>query len=154
MVQTVARKPDYSDLDLDFIAHPTTKDVVRKTGEDAIKRSIRNLILTNYYERPFRSFLGSNVRKALFENINPFTAITLINFIREVITNHEPRVRLIKVAPNREPRAASIGLASTGAEDVEVAVSIDNKGFDVTISYIILNRSQPVTIKLFLERIR
>jgi len=133
MVQTVARKPDYSDLDLDFIAHPTTKDVVRKTGEDAIKRSVRNLILTNHYERPFRSFLGSNVRKVLFDNINPMTATTLINFIKEVIINYEPRVSLT---------------------NVDVSVSIDNNGFDVIISYIILNRSQPVTIKLFLERIR
>lgn len=133
MVQTVARKPDYSDLDLDFIAHPTTKDVVRKTGEDAIKRSVRNLILTNHYERPFRSFIGSNVRKVLFDNINPMTATTLINFIREVIVNHEPRVSV---------------------RDVDVSVSADNNGFDVTISYIILNKSQPVTIKLFLERIR
>ncbi|NDB58587.1 hypothetical protein EB001_09090 [bacterium] len=133
MVQTVARKPDYSDLDLDFIAHPTTKDVVRKTGEDAIKRSVRNLILTNHYERPFRSHLGSNVRKVLFDNINPMTATTLINFIKEVIINYEPRVSLT---------------------NVDVSVSIDNNGFDVIISYIILNRSQPVTIKLFLERIR
>lgn len=133
MVQTVARKPDFSDLDLDFIAHPTTKDVVRKTGEDAIKRSVRNLILTNHYERPFRSYLGSNVRKVLFDNINPMTATTLINFIKEVIINYEPRVSLT---------------------NVDVSVSADNNGFDVTISYIILNRSQPVTIKLFLERIR
>ena len=133
MVQTVARKPDFSDLDLDFIAHPTTKDVVRKTGEDAIKRSVRNLILTNHYERPFRSYLGSNVRKVLFDNINPMTATTLINFIKEVIINYEPRVSLT---------------------NVDVSVSTDNNGFDVTISYIILNRSQPVTIKLFLERIR
>ena len=133
MVQTVARKPDFSDLDLDFIAHPTTKDVVRKTGEDAIKRSVRNLILTNHYERPFRSYLGSNVRKVLFDNINPMTATTLINFIKEVIINYEPRVSLT---------------------NVDVSVSIYNNGFDVTISYIILNRSQPVTIKLFLERIR
>ena len=133
MVQTVARKPDFSDLDLDFIAHPTTKDVVRKTGEDAIKRSVRNLILTNHYERPFRSYLGSNVRKVLFDNINPMTATTLINFIKEVIINYEPRVSLT---------------------NVDVSVSTDNNGFDVTISYIILNRSQLVTIKLFLERIR
>mgnify|MGYP003659096514 CR=1 FL=1 len=133
MVQTVARKPDFSDLDLDFIAHPTTKDVVRKTGEDAIKRSVRNLILTNHYERPFRSYLGSNVRKVLFDNINPMTATTLINFIKEVIINYEPRVSLT---------------------NVDVSVSADNNGFDVIISYVILNRSQPVTIKLFLERIR
>ena len=52
MAQNIVRKPDYSDLDLDFIAHPTTGDVVKKTGVDAIKRSVRNLILTNFYDRP------------------------------------------------------------------------------------------------------
>ena len=51
----INRQPDYTDLDLDFLRHPTTSDVVVKSGDDAIKRSIRNLIFTNYYDRPFRS---------------------------------------------------------------------------------------------------
>ena len=67
MVQKVTRRNDYSDLDLDFIAHPTTGDVVKKTGVDAIKRSVRNLILTNFYDRPFRSYIGSNAQKILFD---------------------------------------------------------------------------------------
>ena len=46
----VSRDPDYADLDLDFMPHPTTGDVIRKTGEEAIKRSVRNLIMTNYYD--------------------------------------------------------------------------------------------------------
>ena len=72
IVQKVTRKNDYSDLDLDFLAHPTTGDVVKKTGLDAIKRSVRNLILTNYYDKPFRPGIGSNAQKILFDNINPF----------------------------------------------------------------------------------
>ena len=51
----IIREPDYSDLDLDFFANRSTKDVVRKTGEEAIKRSVRNLIFTSFYDRPFRS---------------------------------------------------------------------------------------------------
>ena len=76
------------------MAHPTTGDVMKKTGVDAIKRSIRNLILTNFYDRPFRSYIGSNAQKLLFENANPLTANFLKDAIQEVITNYEPRVKV------------------------------------------------------------
>ena len=122
----VARKPDYTDLSLDFLPHPTTKDVVRLTGENAIKRSVRNLILTNFYDRPFRSYIGSNVQKLLFDNITAITANYLTDAIKEVITNFEPRVSIT---------------------EIKVSVSTENNGFDVRLSYIILNRNQPVTIK-------
>lgn len=135
-VQKVARQPDYSDLDLDFMPHPTTGDVMKKTGEAAIKRSIRNLILTNFYDRPFQSYIGSNAQKILFDNINVFSAIYLKDAIIEVITNFEPRVRLVDNNP------------------VEVAVDADNNGFNVRIKFIIINRGEPVAINLFLERIR
>jgi phage baseplate assembly protein W len=132
MVQVV-KNPTYSDLDLDFIAHPTTGDVVRKTGEDAIKRSVRNLILTNFYDRPFRSYIGSNAQKLLFENANAITAALLKDAIREVIENYEPRVKLT---------------------DIELQFDYDNNGYNVAMRYIILNREQPAIITLFLERIR
>jgi len=132
MVQS-ARKPTYSDLDLDFIAHPTTGDIVIKKGEDAIKRSVRNLILTNFYDRPFRSYIGSNALKLLFENANSITATLLKDAIREVIENYEPRVKLT---------------------DIDLNFDYDNNGYNVTMRYIILNREQPVIISLFLERIR
>ena len=133
MAQIVARKPDYSDLDLDFLPHPTTGDVVKKVGEDAIKRSVRNLILTNFYDRPFRSYIGSEVRRLLFENINPLTATFLTDAITQTLRNYEPRISLIEVL---------------------VSVSADNNGYNVRLSYNILNNSQPVTINLFLNRIR
>jgi phage baseplate assembly protein W len=132
MAQT-ARKQTYSDLDLDFIAHPTTGDIVIKKGEDAIKRSVRNLILTNFYDRPFRSYIGSNALKLLFENANAITATLLKDAIREVIENYEPRVKLT---------------------DIDLNFDYDNNGYNVTMRYIIINREQPVIINLFLERIR
>jgi phage baseplate assembly protein W len=138
MVQRITRKNDYSDLDLDFLMHPTTKDVVKKTGVDAIKRSIRNLILTNFYDRPFRSYIGSNAQKILFDNINPFTANQLKNAIREVITNFEPRVKLYD---DRE-------------EGVIVQVSPDNNGYIVRLSFIVVNRGEPAKVSFFLERLR
>ena len=87
MAQNVTRKYDYSDLDLDFIAHPVTKDVVRKIGPDAVARSIRNLVLTNFYDRPFQSYIGSGVQKLLFDNITPMTAELVRKFVTQVI-NH------------------------------------------------------------------
>jgi phage baseplate assembly protein W len=137
-VQKVTRKRDWSDLDLDFIAHPTTGDVMKKTGVDAIKRSIRNLILTNFYDRPFRSFIGSNAQKILFDNINPLSATFLKNAIRETIINHEPRVSLLNDQDG----------------GVLVEMSPDNNGYNARISFIVVNRGEPASISLFLERIR
>jgi len=129
----VNRQPDYTDLDLDFIAHPTTGDIVKKTGEDAIKRAVRNLIMTNFYDRPFRSYIGSNVRKLLFENPDVITINHLQDAIVEVIRNYEPRVNVLRV---------------------DVGLSEDYNGFEVSISFMIINRNLPVTINMFLERIR
>lgn len=133
MVDIVARKKDYSDLDLDFMPHPTTGDVMKKTGVDAIKRSVRNLILTNFYDRPFRSYIGSGALKLLYENMNPITANFLNNAIREVVENYEPRVRV---------------------DNIIVKFDYDNNGYDATLFFTILNRNEPVVINLFLERIR
>lgn len=138
IAQKITRKYDYSDLDLDFIAHPTTKDVIKKTGLESIKRSVRNLVLTNFYDRKFRSFIGSNATKILFDNINPFTATFLKDAIIEVITNFEPRVKLSEDETN----------------GVIVSVDPDNNGYNVRITFNIINTGAPATISLFLERIR
>lgn len=130
---TISRKYDYSDLDLDFLAHPTTGDVIKKTGPEAIKRSVRNLILTNFYDRPFRPYIGSNAQKLLFENANPLTSGFLKDAIKEVIDNFEPRVKLLAV---------------------EVRFNLDANGYEVALQYVILNSSQPIVTTLFLERIR
>lgn len=129
----VSRRPDYTDLDLDFIAHPTTGDVTKKTGVEAIKRSVRNLILTNFYDRPFRPSIGSNVQKLLFENANPLVVGFLKDAIEEVITNFEPRVKLV---------------------DLKVEFDYDGNGYRVGLAYMIANRSDPIITTLFLERLR
>ena len=129
----VNRDPDYSDLDLDFTMNPTTGDVNILYGSQDIKRSVRNLVLTNYYERRFQSTLGSDVSSLLFELDTPLTSVYLQYAISGVINNFEPRVSL---------------------QDVTVSNSPDQNGFTVTINYIILNRNLPVTSTIFLERIR
>ena len=128
-----SRTYDFSDLDLDFIAHPTTGDVMKKTGVDAIKRSVRNLILTNFYDRPFQPWIGSNAQRLLFENANPLTANFLKDAIKEVLANFEPRVRV---------------------DEVIVRFDNDNNGYSTTIHFTILNSGEPITSTLFLERIR
>ena len=129
----VNRAPDYTDLDLDFFANPTTKDISIRTGEEAIKRSVRNIIFTNFYDRLFQPWIGSNIRSLLFENVTSITAIMLVDVIRSAINNYEPRVRLT---------------------DVRVKEDIDNNGYNVTLEYIILNRELPIVTTIFLERIR
>lgn len=138
MTNKITRTEDYKDLDLDFLAHPTTGDIVKKTGADAIKRSVRNLILSNFYERPFRSYIGSNAQKILFDNINPFTAQFLKDAIRDVITNFEPRVKFY----DDENRG------------ILVQVDPDNNGYIVKLSFIVVNRGEPLVISMFLKRLR
>lgn len=133
MVDFINRQPDYSDLDLDFNMNTSTGDVNKKVGVEAIKRSVRNLVMTNYYERKFRTDIGSDVNELLFDNINPLTNIYLHDAIESVINNFEPRVKL---------------------QDVVVKEDIDNNGFNITITYVVLNRNLPVVSTLFLERIR
>ena len=128
-----SRTPDYSDLDLDFLPHPVTKDVVRKTGSEAIKRSVRNLILTNFYEKPFRPAIGSNAAKLLFDNMTPLVSNFLRDAIYEVIQNYEPRVEVL---------------------DVQVKMDYDNNGYNVKLDFVVLNRNEPLTTIIFLERIR
>lgn len=131
--QYVNREPDYKDLDLDFFKNPTTKDVMKKVGAEAIKRSIRNLVMTNFYERPFRPQIGSDIRSLLFENYEPLASIYLRDVIIDLINSFETRVRL---------------------KEVTVDEDYDNNGFNVSIEYVILNRQIQVTSTLFLERIR
>ena len=123
----------WSDLDLDFLSHPTTNDIVKKKDVEAIKRSVRNLILTNKFERPFHPEIGSDITATLFEIVSPTTAIVLQSAIREVLTNFEPRVRLI---------------------DISVLGDIDKNGYYVTIKFQPINTPDPVKIDLFLERLR
>lgn len=132
-INTKARVTDYKDLDLDFFRKPGSKDISKKIGEEAVKRSIRNLILTNFYDRPFQPAIGSNVQKLLFENFTEITAILISSAIKEVIANFEPRVIVLGVS---------------------VIPSPDNNAFTATITFRVLNRTEPYVLDVFLERIR
>lgn len=123
----------FSDLNLNFTKNPATKDIARLTDIDAVKRSVRNLVLTNRFERPFHPEIGSSVRDLLFENVSPLAAVLLKDRIAEVITNYEPRAGLV---------------------DVNVNDRSDNNEYVVTISFYVLNSPEPTDVTVYLQRLR
>jgi len=124
---------DYIDLNLDFARNVVTNDVVKIEGVDAVKRSVKNLIQTNFYERPFHPELGCGVRELLFENFTPVTGIFIQRKVEEVITNFEPRARISQVAVNEQP---------------------DRNGIEVTVYFYVMNMPNPVSVTTVLQRIR
>jgi len=130
---TVPFTRTYSDLDLNFNIHPVRKDITKHVDERAVINSIKNLLSTNHYERPFRPFLGGNIRRLLFENLDSITATRMEKEIEQIIRNFEPRVILEKVI---------------------VVASPESNSFGVTIEFSIVNRIEPITITFQLERIR
>lgn len=123
----------YKDLDLDFMPHPVTGDITRKFDAEAIKRSIRTLVLTRYYDRLFQPDIGSTVPDLLFENATPVTTSQLQTSIERVINNFEPRVELIRV---------------------EVVASPDEHEYIINIFFNIVNRPEPIEVSFVLKRTR
>jgi phage baseplate assembly protein W len=123
----------FRDLDLNFTLHPVKKDVSTHLNEYAIINAVKNLISTNFYEKPFRPEIGSSVRSLLFENVDPLVASRLERSIEETILNYEPRVSVTNVRAQASP---------------------DENLYLVTLTFIIINNPTPITIDFFLERIR
>ena len=123
----------YVDLDLDFTRHPITNDVVKITDVEAVKRSVKNLINTQFYERPFHPELGCGVRDMLFENYTPMTGIFMRRKIEEVLSNYEPRASLSSIQVNEQ---------------------MDRNAIDVVVNFYVLNLPNPVSVTTTLQRIR
>ena len=123
----------FKDLDLNFTIHPIRKDINTHKNEYAIINSVKNLVLTNHYERPFQPEIGSNIRRLLFENVDAITAAQIEREITETVENFEPRVQVSKVIAAADP---------------------DNNGYKVTLEFFVINNANPITINFFLERIR
>jgi len=130
---TIPTKRTFRDLDLHFNIHPVKKDINTFNNEFAVINSVKNLVLTNHYERPFQPELGSNIRRLLFENIDSIIAASIENEITEVINNFEPRAQVSKVTAVPSP---------------------DENRYNVELEFFIINNPNPVTISFFLERIR
>ena len=93
----------YKDLDLRLAAHPVTKDVLKRTGNASIIGALKNLILTNPYEKPFQPAFGSRVRSLLFEDVSFITASVLQTEISNAIKNFEPRIGIEAVRVQAQP---------------------------------------------------
>jgi len=124
----------YSDLDLFFSAKSVSKDISKVTDIQAVKRSVRNLVLTNHYEKPFHPEIGSGVRDILFEPMTPITANILARKIQDVVENFEPRAKLtgVRAQPN-----------------------LDRNEYEVTIEFYVVNTpTELVDLTVMLERLR
>ena len=94
----VVTSPDvYSDLNMLFTAHPITKDVTRLMDSDAVKRSVKNIVLTNYYERPFKPSLGGGIRNLLFQLDTDRRLFRAKAQLKKTIETFEPRVSNVVV---------------------------------------------------------
>ena len=124
---------DFRDLDLSFNIHPVRKDVNVHKSERAVINSIKNLVLTNHYERPFQPELGSNIRRLLFENVDAVMAAQIEREIEETIENFEPRAQISNVTAIAAP---------------------DENKYNIVMEFFVINNPNPITINFFLERIR
>lgn len=123
----------YSDIDFTFTKKPVTADVALSYDNQAVIRSIRNLLLTKNYERPFNPDLGSKMDLMLFELISPLTASAIENEILSMISNYEPRALI---------------------QEINVTPQPDKNAYGVTLTFFIENATTPTTVTLLLERNR
>ena len=123
----------YKDLDLDFGRNSVTNDVNKLTDIEAVKRSVRNLINTSHFDRPFHPEIGSSVRAMLFEPMTPLTALNLQRKVQEVLTNFEPRIKLVQIVSNP---------------------NIDSNSYDLRIYFYVIGSNDLIEVQTFLERLR
>ena len=123
----------YQDLNLDFQQNTATKDIQKITDVEAVKRAVRNLINLNHYEKPFHPEIGSNLRAMLFENMTPQMNQLISKQIEQIITNYEPRARLV---------------------EVRTLPQIDRNAYAVTINFQVVNQPEPIVVEALLERLR
>ena len=124
---------NFKDLDLNFAIHPIRKDINVHKAEYAVINSIKNLILTNHFERPFQPEIGSNIRRFLFEPVDSIVAAQIEREIEETINNFEPRASISSITAISAP---------------------DENGYKLSLEFFVINNPDPITINFFLERIR
>ena len=123
----------FKDLDLNFTPHPIKKDVSMHFNEKAIINAVKNLVSTNFYEKPFQPDFGAGIRGLLFEPVDSVFGASIERKLTEAINNYEPRVAI---------------------ESITAIPAPDENGYKVSMVFFIVNSPNPVTINFFLERIR
>ena len=121
----------WTDIDINMTLHPQNKDITLKYDINAVKRSLKNLLLTNQYERPFKPSLGTNFSMMLFEMADVTNATVMEKNIKDMIQTYEPRA-LVN----------------------DIFVNVSGNSIDLTILFTILNSSEPQQLNIILERVR
>lgn len=128
-----AKQERYKDLDLDFIAHPVTGDVLQLKNKAAIKQSVRNLVMMSKFDKPFQPNINSRIRRLLFEPDTPLTKVEIRKSIYDVLSRYEPRIKLM---------------------DVGVLYNLSDNSYNITIKYQVINQPNIETLNIILERLR
>jgi phage baseplate assembly protein W len=129
----MAKQHLYSDLDLRFTPQPSTGDVSMSYDEQSVIRSVKNLLLTRPFERPFYPTVGSQIDNLLFEPVTPLTANLIRDEVIRTITNWEPRVKIATL---------------------DIVANPDQNGYSISMFMYIGNNSQPTGVNLILKRTR
>jgi len=132
-ISVVSRKKGWADLNLKLTRHPIRKDVIPLRDDEAIKNSVKNLILTNFFERPFQPQVGANLRGLLFEPADAITKYELSDGIKQVLIDYEPRIRVSRVA----------------IEDQS-----DRNAYRITVSFQIIEMDLNTEVEIVLQRLR
>ena len=131
--KVVARQVGHRDLDLSLKIHPIRKDIIPLKDDNAIKNAIRNLLVSNFSDRPFQRDRGANLRALLFEPADVITTVAIKQNIRKVIAKYEPRVKLIKIS---------------------VQNKADQNAYRIIVRFLIKEFDQADNVEIILRRLR
>jgi len=132
-INPIRKEVQFSDLGITMTAHPITGKVTVKKNAEAVIGALKNLILTNRFERPYDPLFGADIRSRLFENFDPIEQVNIEEDIKSAIKNFEPRVRV---------------------NEVRVVASPNSNRVQIGISFYVSNEAQPITVGLEIERTR
>jgi phage baseplate assembly protein W len=129
----VSRKKPWRDLDLSLKIHPIRKDIIPLKDDAAIKNAVKNLLVSNFYERPFQDDLGANLRGLLFEPAGIITEIQLRDSIRRVINKYEPRVKI---------------------RSIDITDLSENNSYKINVKFLIKEYDTADSVEIILRRLR
>lgn len=132
-INPLRKEVQFSDLSVTMTAHPVTGKIATKKNAEAVVGALKNLILTNRFERPYDPLFGADIRSRLFENFDPIEQVNIEEDIKTAIRNYEPRVRI---------------------NDVTVIARPNSNKVDIGLSFFIINDARPVEVGLEIERTR
>ena len=129
----VSKKKGWKDLDLSLKIHPIRKDIIPLKDDAAIKNAVKNLLVTNFYERPFQDDLGANLSGLLFEPAGMLTNIVLRNNIRDVLDKYEPRIKV---------------------NNIRIVDLADENAYNITVNFVIKEYDSAESVDIILRRLR